>query len=341
HEQGSLRNQSYDLRVQASDICVPTNRFRWGSAAKCDDCEHLLCTFRSQTSVGKPFISECQQEQRSLFSLAIGNVAATKAHVDNIKSEAMVASEPPPSSYTRSGQPNQAFAQPGDKECRNERVIKSYGHQSQYDYYEHDTYHVGYNIEMKDYMMYQGDYGDQYYHSSNESPSFINQPQRPTQEYYYQAFETHVDRLLEQLNKDETYEPQCITMLDFDKEDEGEDENKEFTLHSTNTMEYLTFDSYKDVEDKDNDNNSFEDLISPVEEHDKESVPFKVGEGVMEANTTPYLPTLKEPILSLVDDIRSKEDEEFWLFRYIRINVQIYWMKLKSLISKIHLNFQG
>nr|GEZ38526.1 hypothetical protein [Tanacetum cinerariifolium] len=228
-----------------------------------------------------------------------------------------------------------------DKECRNERVIKSYGHQSQYDYYEHDTYHVGYNIEMKDYMMYQGDYGDQYYHSSNESPSFINQPQRPTQEYYYQAFETHVDRLLEQLNKDETYEPQCITMLDFDKEDEGEDENKEFTLHSTNTMEYLTFDSYKDVEDKDNDNNSFEDLISPVEEHDKESVPFKVGEGVMEANTTPYLPTLKEPILSLVDDIRSKEDEEFWLFRYIRINVQIYWMKLKSLISKIHLNFQG
>nr|GEY65315.1 hypothetical protein [Tanacetum cinerariifolium] len=52
-------------------------------------------------------------------------------------------------------------------------------------------------------------------------------------------------------------------------------------------------------------------LISPIKEHDKESVPFKVGEEVMEANTTPYLLTLEEPILSAIDDIRSKEDEEF------------------------------
>nr|GEZ73225.1 hypothetical protein [Tanacetum cinerariifolium] len=122
-----------------------------------------------------------------------------------------------------------------DKECRKERVIKSYRHQSQYDYYEHDTYHVDYNIGMKGYKMYQGEYDDQYCHSpSYETSSFFNQPQRPTQEYYYQAhdasfvaLETHVDRLLEQLNRDETYEPQGITILDFDDEDEveGEEQN--------------------------------------------------------------------------------------------------------------------
>nr|GFB30518.1 hypothetical protein [Tanacetum cinerariifolium] len=56
-------------------------------------------------------------------------------------------------------------------------------------------------------------------------------------------------------------------MLDFndEDEDEGEEQNEEFALHSTNTMECLTFGSCKDKED--------------------------------------------EPILSLIDDIRSKEDE--------------------------------
>nr|GEU34949.1 copia protein [Tanacetum cinerariifolium] len=77
--------------------------------------------------------------------------------------------------------------------------------------------------------------------------------------------------------------------LDFDDEDEDEEQNEEFLLHSTNTMEYSTFGSCKD----------------------KEDVPFKVGEKVMEANTTPYLPTLEEPIISPIDDIRSKKDEEF------------------------------
>nr|GEZ42486.1 hypothetical protein [Tanacetum cinerariifolium] len=33
-------------------------------------------------------------------------------------------------------------------------------------------------------------------------------------------------------------------------------------------------------------------------------------EEVIEANTTPYLVTSEKPILQLVDDIRSKEDEE-------------------------------
>nr|GFB53962.1 hypothetical protein [Tanacetum cinerariifolium] len=198
------------------------------------------------------------------------------------------------------------------------------------------------------------EYGAQYFHpSSYETPSFFNQPQRPTQKYYYQgqkqgdnqhlsldekydkimsmiesnkeanrryeasfaahdasftALATHVDRLLEQLNKDETYEPQGITVLDFDDEDEDEDEeqNEEFSLHSTNTLEYSTFGSCKDKEDID-DHNSFEDLISPIKEHDKESVPFKVREEVMEANTTLYLLTLEEPKLLAIDDIRSKE----------------------------------
>nr|GFB71628.1 hypothetical protein [Tanacetum cinerariifolium] len=90
------------------------------------------------------------------------------------------------------------------------------------------------------------------------------------------ALETHVDRLLEQLNRDETYEPQGITMLDFDDEDEdeGEEKNEEFILHSTNTMEWSAFGSCKDKEDADDQNNSFEDVISPINEHDKESIPF-------------------------------------------------------------------
>ncbi|GJT78525.1 reverse transcriptase domain, reverse transcriptase zinc-binding domain protein [Tanacetum coccineum] len=92
-------------------------------------------------------------------------------------------------------------------------------------------------------------------------------------------------------DSEETYEPQGITVLDFD--DESEEQNEEFTLQSTNTVEWSAFDSYKDKEDVDNHNNSFKDLISPIKEHGKESVPFKVGEGVIEANTTPYLPTLK------------------------------------------------
>ncbi|GJV03507.1 hypothetical protein Tco_1337076 [Tanacetum coccineum] len=207
---------------------------------------------------------------------------------------------------------------------------------------------------MEDDTMYQGEYGDQYFHTpSYNTYSFLNQPQRPTQEYYYQgqkqgdnqhlsfdekydklvsmiesnkeanrryeasfaahdasfaALETHVDRLLDQLNKDETYEPQGIIVLDFD--DEDEEQNEEFTLHSTNTTEWSAFGSYKDEEDEEDHNNSFEDLSSLIKEHGKESVPFKVGEGVIGANTTPYLLTLEELILQPIDDIRSKEDEE-------------------------------
>nr|GFC05342.1 hypothetical protein [Tanacetum cinerariifolium] len=80
------------------------------------------------------------------------------------------------------------------------------------------------------------------------------------------ALETHVDWLLEQLNKDETYEPQGITMLDFDDEDEdeGEEQIEEFTLNSTNTMKLSGFGSCKDKKDAHDHNNSFEDLISPI-----------------------------------------------------------------------------
>nr|GEX07189.1 zinc finger, CCHC-type [Tanacetum cinerariifolium] len=187
---------------------------------------------------------------------------------------------------------------------RKERVPETYDYRSQYDAYEYDTYHANYNIEMKDYTMYR---------ESNKEANQRYKASFVAHDASFVALETHVDRLLEQLNKDETYEPQGITILDFDDEDEdeGEEQNEEFTLHSTNTMEYLTFGSYKDKENVDDHNNSFEDLISPIKEHDKESAPFKVGEEVMEANTTPYLPTLEEPILSPIDDIRSKEDEEF------------------------------
>nr|GEZ84803.1 hypothetical protein [Tanacetum cinerariifolium] len=235
---------------------------------------------------------------------------------------------------------------------------------------------------MEDDTMYQGEYGAQYFHpSSYKNPSFFNQPQRPTQEYYYQgrrqsddlsfdekydkimsiiesnkeknqryeasftahdasftALATHVDRLLKQLNRDETYEPQGITMLDFDDEDEDEYEepNEEFSLHSTNTMEWPAFGFCKDKEDVDDHNNSFEDLISPIIEQDKESIRFKVGEGVIEANTTPYLPNLKEPILSPIDEIRSKEDEEF-------LALSLYEDKCSNLLEEaevthIHLN---
>ncbi|GKF08885.1 hypothetical protein Tco_0043109, partial [Tanacetum coccineum] len=207
---------------------------------------------------------------------------------------------------------------PEEKANRKERVLETYDYQSQYDAYEYDTYHTNYNIEMEDYTMYRGEYDDQYCHLPYETLSFFNQPQRPTQEYYYlgqkqgdnqhlsfdekydklmsmiesnkeanqiydasfaahdasfASLETHVDRLLDRQNRDETYEPQGITMLDFDDEDEGKEQNEEFTLHSTNTMEYFAFGSCKDKEDADNHNYSFEDLISPIKEHDKESVP--------------------------------------------------------------------
>ncbi|GJS71854.1 hypothetical protein Tco_0704695 [Tanacetum coccineum] len=133
-----------------------------------------------------------------------------------------------------------------EKASREERVLESYGHQSQYDYYEHDTYHVDYNTGIEDYTMYQGDYDNQYYHPAYESPSFFNQPQRSTQHYYYQgqrqdddhlfdlnqkldklmsmidsnkeenqrALETEVGWLAEQLNREETYEVGLISVMD-------------------------------------------------------------------------------------------------------------------------------
>nr|GEW21636.1 hypothetical protein [Tanacetum cinerariifolium] len=182
---------------------------------------------------------------------------------------------------------------------RKERVPETYDYRSQYDAYECDTYHANYNIEMEDDTMYRAKYGDQYFHcSSYETPSFFNQPQRPTQGYYCQeenqryeasfaaheasfaALETHVNRLVKQLNRDETYELQGITMLDFDDEDEdeGEEQNEISFCQSKNMI--------------------------------KNRFPL-IGEEVMEANTTPYLPTLEEPILSPIDDIRSKDEEEF------------------------------
>nr|GFA89290.1 hypothetical protein [Tanacetum cinerariifolium] len=210
---------------------------------------------------------------------------------------------------------------PEEITSRKERLPETYDCRSQYDAYEYDTYLANYNIEMEDDTMYRGEYDDQYFHpSSYEIPSFFNQPQRPTQEYYCQgqkqgdnqhfsfdekydklmsmietnkdanrryeasfaahdasftSLETHIDRLLDRLNKDETYEPQGITVLDFD--DEDEEQNEELSLHSTNTMEYSMFGSCKNKENVDDHNNSFEDLISPIIEHDKNRFPLKLG----------------------------------------------------------------
>nr|GEV97809.1 hypothetical protein [Tanacetum cinerariifolium] len=196
-----------------------------------------------------------------------------------------------------------------EKASRKERVPETYDYRSQYDAYEYDTYHANYNIEMEDYKMYRGEYGGQYFHPpSYETPSFFNQPQRPTQEYYYQgqrqddnhlynldqkfyklismiesnnkenqrALEIEVGRLAEQLNREETYEPQGITVLDFGNKDEGEEKNEEFTLHSTYIMKWSLFGSYKYKKDADDHNNSFKDLILPIKEHGEESIPFKV-----------------------------------------------------------------
>nr|GFA11760.1 hypothetical protein [Tanacetum cinerariifolium] len=226
---------------------------------------------------------------------------------------------------------------PEEIASRKERVPETYDYRSQYDAYEYDTYDANYNIEMEDDTMYRSEYGAQYFHhSSYENPNFFNQPQRPIQEYYYQgqrqsddlSFDEKYDKimLLEQLNRDKTYEPQGITMLDFDDEDEdeGEEKNEEFTLHSTNTMEWSAFGSCKDKEDADDHNNSVGDIISPITEHDEESVSFKVGEEVMEANTTPYLLTLEEPILSEFMIYNRKKKRNFWLLPYMKISVLIY-----------------
>nr|GEV37466.1 hypothetical protein [Tanacetum cinerariifolium] len=226
---------------------------------------------------------------------------------------------------------------------RTERVPETYDYRSQYDACEYDTYHANYNIEMEDDTMYRGQrqsdelsFDEKY----DKIMSMIESNKEENQRYEasfaaheasFIALETHVDR-------DETYEPQGITMLDFDDEDEDEDKehNEDFTLHSTNTMEYLTFGSCKNKEDVDDHNNSFEDLISPIKEHDKESIPFKAREEVMEANTTPYLATLEELILSPIDDLRSKKDEEL-------LALSLYEDKCSNLLEEaevthIHLN---
>nr|GEW88121.1 hypothetical protein [Tanacetum cinerariifolium] len=226
---------------------------------------------------------------------------------------------------------------------RKERVPETYDYRSQYDAYEYDTYHANYNIEMEDDTIQ--DYDLSFDEKYDKLMSMIESNKEENQRYEasfaahdasFVALETHVDRLLEQLNKDETYEPQGITMLDFDDEDEGEEQNEEFTLNLTSTMEYSTFGSCKDKDDVNDHNNSFEDLISPIKEHDKESVPFKVGEEVIEANTTPYLPTLEEPIISPIDDIKSKEDEEFLAFSLYED--KCFKLLEEAEVTHIHLN---
>nr|GEZ52955.1 hypothetical protein [Tanacetum cinerariifolium] len=148
---------------------------------------------------------------------------------------------------------------PEEIASRKERVPETDDYRSQYGAYEYDTYHDNYNIEMEDDMMYR---------ESNKEANQRYVASFVAHEASFVALETHVDRLLDQLNKDKTYEPQGITVLNFDDEDDDENEdekqNEEFSLHSTNTMEYSTFGSCENKEDVDDHNNSFEDLISPI-----------------------------------------------------------------------------
>nr|GEV78341.1 hypothetical protein [Tanacetum cinerariifolium] len=142
---------------------------------------------------------------------------------------------------------------PKEIASRKERVPKTYDYRSQYDAYEYDTYHANYNIEMKDDTMYRGEYGAQYFHlSSYETPSFFNQSQRPTQEYYYQG-----QRQSDDLSFDEKYD-NIMSMIESNKE-ENQRYEASFAAHEASFV--------------------------ALETH--------------------------EPILLPIDDIRSKEDEEF------------------------------
>nr|GEU98042.1 probable isoprenylcysteine alpha-carbonyl methylesterase ICMEL2 [Tanacetum cinerariifolium] len=192
---------------------------------------------------------------------------------------------------------------PEEIASRKERVPKTYDYRSQYDTYKYGTYHANYNIEMEDDTMYRGEYGDQYFHPpSYETPSFFNQPQRPTQEYFYQGQKQGDNQ---HLSFDQKYD-KIMSMIESNKK-ENQRYEASFAAHEASFVALETHDK----EDADDHNNSCGDIISPITEHDEESVPFKVGEEVMEANNTPYLPTLEEPIFSAIDDIQSKEDDEF------------------------------
>nr|GEV57706.1 hypothetical protein [Tanacetum cinerariifolium] len=147
---------------------------------------------------------------------------------------------------------------PKEIASRKERVPETYDYRSQYDAYEYDTYHANYNIEIptQEYH-YQGQRQDDvlsFDEKYDKLMSMIESNKEANRRYEasfaaydtsFKSLETHVDRLLDRLNKDETYESQGIIVLDFDDEDEdeGEEQNEEFTFHSTNTMEWSAFGS--------------------------------------------------------------------------------------------------
>nr|GFB06327.1 hypothetical protein [Tanacetum cinerariifolium] len=91
---------------------------------------------------------------------------------------------------------------------KKERVPKTYDYRSQYDAYECDTYHANYNIEMEDDTMYRGEdlsFDEKYdkIMSTIESNKEENQRYEASfaaHEASFVALETHVDRLLKQLN---------------------------------------------------------------------------------------------------------------------------------------------
>nr|GEV54833.1 ribonuclease H-like domain-containing protein [Tanacetum cinerariifolium] len=113
------------------------------------------------------------------------------------------------------------------------------------------------------------------FHSYKNYPEEIASRKERVPETYdyrsqYDAYEYDTYHANQNIEMEDDTMYRGITVLDFDDEDEDEEQNEEFSLHSTNSMEYSTFGSCKNKEDVDDHNNTFKDLISPIKEHDKE-----------------------------------------------------------------------
>ncbi|GKD48022.1 hypothetical protein Tco_1276998 [Tanacetum coccineum] len=138
-------------------------------------------------------------------------------------------------------------------------------------------------------MMYRGDYGDQYYHPAYESPSFFNQPQMSRKS----AWVGLVNKLKARLSKWKVKTLSIGGRLTLLKSVLGAFPIYYMSIFKVPKGVLKTMESIR------------------IKGHHEESVPLKVKEEVVEATTTPYLTTLKEPIPSSIEDTKSNEDEEF------------------------------
>ncbi|GJU95883.1 retrovirus-related pol polyprotein from transposon TNT 1-94 [Tanacetum coccineum] len=90
-------------------------------------------------------------------------------------------------------------------------------------------------------------------------------------------------------------------------------------------------------------NNFFKGAVDPTTWLES-GIPLKYEGGVMEANTTPYLSTLKEPILSPIEDTKSREYEEFLALSLYEdeclnsLEEEQYSNEVEAEVTHIHLN---